>query len=82
MRGLYWATCFRVLFDFTSPLVPSRKLEYAVARETVLDSLLSNTFQGGVVVESEIASVDDIVGLCFLREIVQGSEVTYQPSYS
>lgn len=47
----------------------------------MFDSLLCNTFQGGVVVETEIASVNDVVGLCLLRKVVQGSEVTCQNLY-
>lgn len=41
------------------------------------DSLLRNAFEGRLVVEAEVASVDDIVGLGLLRELIQGSQVTY-----
>lgn len=46
------------------------------------NSLLGDAIEGGLIVETEIARVDNVVGICLLREVVEGTQVAYRLSVS
>lgn len=66
-----------VPFEFTISIQSQASMSNMPrALETIIDSLFGNAFEGRVVVETEVARVDDVVGLGFLCKVIQGSEVT------
>lgn len=67
-RGEYWATCLRVLW------VNVRAGCEVLVRAR--HSLLGDALYRCLVVETEVASVNDVVSLCVARKLVELSQVS------
>ena len=67
-RGEYWATCLRVLCHDVSAVWTDQYM--------AIHLLLGNALYRCFVVETEVASVDDVVGLCVARELIELAQVS------